>query len=100
MQNIFTLEELQQIKKNYEIEEDILICHCDYLFRAKWNEYFESREIKDFGRKFLETYPKWEELFFIGDVVLFVANKYAMDKAIRKQIRIEFLDWLIENTES
>lgn len=99
-QNIFTLEELQQIKREYELDEDgnVLICHSSYLFKTHW--FKSATKIKKLGSSFLRKNSQWKFVFSCGERLLFVAQDDLINRYKRRQVRIEFLNWLIENTES
>ena len=98
-QNIFTLEELQQLKKEYPYNQNMSwLCMFD-VFSTQWDNKISCCEIMDLGHLFLRDNPIWKDKFEINNVILFKSINSQSEKS-RIRIRKEFLDWLIENTES
>ena len=105
MEKVFTLDELKQIKKDYfSYSSFIYLCHISKVFQEKWNNMDTKLSIIDLTRAFLKD-SKLEHCYkspTTGSLFLFYPKEIIInsDKDDRKKIRIEFLDWLIENTES
>lgn len=102
MEKVFTLQELQQIKKDFPIYDVYYLCVVR-TFEKKWNH--SSIYIRRLADKFLSESTQWEN--YCGSRLLFykkgvAENIFNSERDFKnlKQIRIEFLDWLIENTES
>ncbi len=98
MQNIFTLEELKEIQKQY-LECTVIVLLCtNRLFENRWDSFNE--EIQEWANKFLDEFPIYKEKYETGSLYLFQSIDTPHTVKEKRQIRIDFLDWLIENTES
>jgi len=105
MQNIFTLEELLQIKKEYisNEEDSYFLCDESPTFCGAYQSNDRTRVlIVQLARTFLSETSKWDTLFSVqGYLYLFYDLEIPsnLNNLQRRKVRIEFLDWLIENTE-
>lgn len=101
-QNIFTLEEIKKIKRQFlRNSPEYFICLGSPIFKSKWDNYSNRREIMNLGIRFMEENSKWYEYFspVQEDTFACVLFLQKSDEKYR-QIRLAFLNWLIENTES
>lgn len=108
MEKVFTLEELKQIKKEYNSPDinSFFLCDESSTFRTKYYLDDKTREkIVSLAKRFISG-SNWISIFNIdGEFYLFRYSEVYLQYHSRnnsqvRQIRIEFLDWLIENTES
>lgn len=98
MQNIFTLEELKEIQKQY-LGCTIIVHLCNNrLFEDKWDKF--NSQIQEWAIKFLDEFPIYKDVYKTGNIYLFQSINTPHTGKEKRQIRIEFLDWLIKNTES
>ena len=103
MEKVFTLQELQQIKKDFPIYDVYYLCVVR-TFEKKWNH--SKIYIVKLAEQFLSESQNWKD-YEVGKRLLFYnpilsENIFNSEKdAINlRQIRLDFLDWLIKNTES
>ncbi len=105
-QNIFTLEQLNQIKKDYVSNDpdSYFLCDESPTFCGAYQSNDRTRVlIVQLARVFLSETLKWNTLFSVqGYLYLFYDLEIPsnLNNIRRREVRIEFLDWLIENTES
>ena len=87
-----------QIKKEYEIGKvgltyNCFLCNSTLSFKSIWDKY--EHEIKESAQMFLNSI---NTVFFIGDTVLFDTDELQTDED-KKNIRLQFLDYMINKTE-
>lgn len=103
MEKVFTLEELQFIKDKYvNIYTDTYYLCVVRTFEKKWNHSWIY--IKKLAEKFLSETFKWKDyhggkLLFCKKGIIENIDNWEKDTDNLRQIRIDFLDWLIKNIE-
>ena len=103
MEKVFNLYELKFIKSEFTRDELAYYLCSVRTFQRKW--YHSSLYIRKLAEKFLAESPKWSS-YDIGRFLFYekgvVENIFNSEKDILnlRQIRIDFLNWLIENIES
>lgn len=88
-----------QLKKEYPYRPSMPWLCMFEVFSVQWDNKISCCEIVNLGHVFLRENPIWKDKFEINNVVLFKSINSQPDKD-KIRIRKEFLDWLINNTES
>ena len=94
-----TLAEWKNFLVKYEKSRHVYMCRCGETFSNVFSNNFFRFEINKLVESFLST---TESLFFdtCGFSVVFSVKKMNILESQKKQIRIEFLNYIIQNFET
>ena len=85
---------IQVLEEYSNCEWSKFLCHYSKTFDKNWR--ISEEGIKELGREYLIHIK--EDKFYISDGVLFNSKVYSSYSPEFRQIRIDFLNWMIERS--
>lgn len=93
--NVESLDFWHVVKMEFLKTQYFFLCPASVIFEYGWHWY--NKEIKELADEFLKN-SDYFNLFTIGNGVLFEhdGTYESITNEIRRQIRIDFINWVIE----